>query len=115
MKCKESSFSIERKAHVDSAEYPYIIWTWKALRIPAYGDVRMRDRNDQALQVIVAFENRKVISYVWDANAPEGTVSDESIGWPFNFTVKVIVVRSGQALKKIIQSHILRRKLRMGR
>ena len=97
MKCKESSFSIERKAYVDSAEYPYISWTWKALKIPAHGDVRVSDRNDQALQVLVAFENRKVISYVWDANAPEGTISDESTGWPFNLAVKVIVVRSGHA------------------
>jgi hypothetical protein len=97
MKCKESSFSIERKAYVDSAEYPYIIWTWKALKIPAHGDVRVRDRNDQALQILVAFDNRKVISYVWDSNAPAGTVSDESIGWPFNLAVKVIVVRSGHA------------------
>lgn len=47
MKCKESSFSIERKAYVDSAEYSYIIWTWKALKIPAHGDVRVRDRNEQ--------------------------------------------------------------------
>jgi hypothetical protein len=97
MKCKESSFSIERKAYVDSAEYPYINWTWKALKIPAHGDVRVSDRNDQALQVLVAFDNRKVISYVWDSNAPEGTVSDESTGWPFNLAVKVIVVRSGHA------------------
>lgn len=97
IKCKESSFSIERKAYVDSTEYPYISWAWKALKIPAHGDVRVRDRNDQALQVLVAFNNRKVISYVWDSNAPEGTVSDESTGWPFNLAVKVIVVRSGHA------------------
>ncbi len=46
--------------------------------------------------MMVAFEDRKVISYIWDAAAPEGTITDESIGWPFDLAVKVIVVRSGE-------------------
>jgi len=72
-------------------------WTWKAVRLPLLGDVRRKGHNDQALQLLVAFENRRVLSYVWDSNAPEGTVVDESIGWPVNLAIKVIVVKSGAA------------------
>ncbi len=97
LKCKEASFSLERKLPVNPADYPYISWTWKAVRLPLLGDVREKGHNDQALQLLVAFENRKVLSYVWDSNAPEGTVVDESIGWPVNLAIRVIVVKSGPA------------------
>ena len=43
----------------------------------------------------MAFEGGKILSYVWDANAPVGTVADESIGLPLFITMKVIVVESG--------------------
>jgi hypothetical protein len=97
LECRESSFSVERNISIDVSNVPYIRWTWKVLKTPSLGDVRKRNYNDQALQILVAFENRKVLSYVWDSNAPEGTVTDESLGWPFNVQVKVIVVKSGTA------------------
>jgi hypothetical protein len=90
-----ASFSLERELSVSIRDYPYLNWTWKALTIPPRGDLRKRSQNDQALQLLVAFEGGKILSYVWDANAPEGTVSEESIGLPFFITVKVIVVKSG--------------------
>lgn len=95
LKCIESSFSLERELMISPDAFRYVSWTWKAVRLPQSGDVRDRDRDDQALQVLVAFENGKVLSYVWDSNAPEGTVVDESIGWPVNLSVMVIVVKSG--------------------
>jgi membrane protein DedA with SNARE-associated domain len=97
IRCKESSFSLERELMVAPHDYPYISWTWKATRLPVSGDVRKRGHNDQALQLLVAFENKKVLSYIWDSNAPEGVSVDESIGWPFNIGIKVIVVNSGMA------------------
>jgi hypothetical protein len=72
-------------------------WSWKVTEIPEKGDARRKNTNDQALQILAAFENRKVISYIWDSNAPEGTVMDESVGWPFSVRIKVVVVRSGNA------------------
>jgi Protein of unknown function (DUF3047) len=93
--CRNSSYALERKVSVDISEYPYITWRWKMLKTPQRGDVRKKEFNDQALQILAAFENRKIISYVWDSNAPEGTISDESIGWPVNLSIKVIVVKSG--------------------
>ena len=97
IKCREASLSLERKLQVDTADYPYISWTWKAVRLPLMGDVRKEGYDDQALQLLVAFENRRVLSYVWDSNAPEGAVVDESIGWPVNLAIRVIVVKSGAA------------------
>jgi hypothetical protein len=90
-----ASFSLERELRLSIREYPYLNWTWKALTIPARGDLRKKSQNDQVLQVLVAFEGGRVLSYVWDSNAPEGTVSDESIGIPLFIRMKVIVVKSG--------------------
>jgi hypothetical protein len=95
IKCEGSSFSLEREIMITTDDFHYLSWTWKALRLPLSGDVRSKERNDQALQLLVAFENGKVLSYVWDSNAPEGTVADESIGWPVNIAIRVIVVKSG--------------------
>ena len=95
LRCDNASYSIERAVSVSPYEHPYITWSWKAMKLPSSGDVRRKTLNDQGLQILLAFEDRKIISYVWDANAPEGTVTDESLGWPFNISVKVIVVQSG--------------------
>lgn len=93
--CLNSSFAVERTLTVIPREYPLVSWEWKAVKLPASGDLRERGRNDQAMQIMFVFEGNRVISYVWDSNAPEGTISDESIGWPFNLRVKVLVVKSG--------------------
>jgi hypothetical protein len=95
LKCLNSSFAVERSLTVIPSEYPLVSWEWKAVKLPASGDLREKSRNDQAMQIMFVFEGNRVISYVWDSNAPEGTISDESIGWPFNLRVKVLVVKSG--------------------
>ena len=95
LKCLKSSFAVERSLSVIPSEYPLVSWEWKAVKLPASGDLREKSRNDQAMQMMFVFEGNRVISYVWDSNAPEGTISDESIGWPFNLQVKVLVVKSG--------------------
>ncbi len=90
-----ASFSMERELRLDVREYPLISWKWKIMLLPAGGDVRYRGRNDQAAQVIVLFDKGKAISYIWDTNAPEGTVREESVPWPFSIKIKVLVVKSG--------------------
>lgn len=94
-KSVSASFSLEKSLDIDPITYPYISWKWKVIRLPLGGDVRERKRNDQAAQLLIAFEGRKVISYVWDNIAPEGTISDESIGWPINAKIKIITVKTG--------------------
>jgi hypothetical protein len=94
MKSANSSFALERKVQVDVREYPRLEWTWKALLLPSEGDIRDGDRNDQALQVLVAFEDGRVLSYVWDTNAPRGTVAREHYPWPISLDIRAIVVNS---------------------
>jgi hypothetical protein len=90
-----ASFSLERPLSIDPKRYPYISWKWKVLRLPLGGDTRLKSKNDQAAQIIIAFKGRKTISYIWDTVAPEGSISDESIGWPVNVKIKIITVKSG--------------------
>jgi Protein of unknown function (DUF3047) len=97
IKCDDASFSVERDVAISAGEFPVLIWEWKAAKLPSRGDVRRSSRNDQGLQVLLAFDNRKVISYIWDSGAPVGTVVDESVGWPFSIAVKAVVVESGEA------------------
>lgn len=95
MKAVSSSFSLEHELKLNTHEYPYLSWKWKALKLPPEGDVRHRSKNDQALQILVAFKGKKILSYVWDSNAPEGTMADESLPWPLSMKIKVLVVKSG--------------------
>lgn len=97
MKSVSSSFSLEHTLKLNIYDYPYLIWRWKALQLPPEGDVRYRSKNDQALQILIAFEGKKILSYVWDSNAPEGTITEESLPWPFSLKIKVLVVKSGGA------------------
>ncbi|MGQ9645955.1 MAG: DUF3047 domain-containing protein [Thermodesulfobacteriota bacterium] len=90
-----SSFSLEKPLRVDPNRYPYISWRWKVLRLPLGGDVRLKGKNDQAAQLLIAFEGRKIISYIWDTSAPEGSIYDESVGWPINLKIRTITVKSG--------------------
>ncbi|HEX8948781.1 MAG TPA: DUF3047 domain-containing protein [Dissulfurispiraceae bacterium] len=95
VKSASASFALERDFIVEPSDYPYMIWTWRAAKLPLSGDIRKEGFDDQALQILVAFENRRIINYVWDSNAPEGTVADESIPWPVSLRIKAVVVRSG--------------------
>ena len=90
-----SSFSLEKPIHIDPYQYPYIYWKWKIIKLPLGGDVRIKGKNDQAAQLLIAFDRKKIISYIWDTSAPEGSVHDESIGWPINLEIKVVTVKSG--------------------
>lgn len=94
-KSNAASFSLERPLQVDPKKFPYLSWKWKVLKLPAGGDVRVKRKNDQAAQLLIVFEGRKVISYLWDTMAPVGSISDESIGWPINLKIKTITVKSG--------------------
>jgi hypothetical protein len=97
---KASYFLADAAQPFDPAEYPSLSWSWKAVVLPTGGDVRQHNllfgsnRNDQALQVLVAFGGNTVLSYVWDATAPVDTEVDEP---SLAATVKTRVVESGTA------------------
>ncbi|MGH7207713.1 MAG: DUF3047 domain-containing protein, partial [Nitrospiraceae bacterium] len=72
---------------------------------PPEGDIREKTKDDQAAQVYVVFPawlrvRSPIVGYIWDSNAPAGTVAD---GYSMNPT-RVIVLRSGtQPLGKWLQ------------
>ena len=74
LKSVKSSFSLEREVDVDPAQMPLLTWRWKVAELPKGGDFRHSSTDDQAAQVMVAFTDRRVISYIWDTTAPRGTL-----------------------------------------
>ena len=73
-----SSFALERNVEVDPSEMPYLTWRWKVAQLPPGGDFRRSSTDDQAAQVLVAFADRRVLSYIWDTTAPKGTLQNAS-------------------------------------
>lgn len=74
----KSSFGLERSVDVNPAEMPYLAWRWKVTQLPPGADFRKSSTDDQAAQVLVAFTDHRVISYIWDSGAPKGTFSNAS-------------------------------------
>lgn len=80
MVSKNNSFGIKKEAEVNIRDYPYLNWRWKAVRVPPGGDVRAANKDDQAIQLYLAFPamgwpaalNSPVIGYVWDNESPRG-------------------------------------------
>ena len=98
---KASFFLANSSREVDPLRFQTLCWRWKGVTLPTGGDVRTsgelffssKNKNDQALQVIVTFKNKRMLSYVWDTTAPEGTELKES---NFRFNIQTIVVQSGE-------------------
>jgi hypothetical protein len=91
----KSSFSLERGVEVNPVETPYLSWSWKVTSLPPGGDFRKNSTDDQAAQVLVAFTDRRVLSYIWDTTAPKGTIGSAS-GIPL-VHVFAVVCQSGTA------------------
>ena len=94
-----SNISKEVKGKVNLKETPVLEWTWKATVLPAGGDSRKKETDDQAAQLYVTWPRfpeavrSRIIGYVWDTTAPAGTiVKSEKTG-----TVTYVVLRSGPA------------------
>jgi hypothetical protein len=75
---QNSSFSLEHGVDLDPAGLPYLSWRWKVSRLPQSGDFRKPSADDQAAQLLVAFSDHRVLSYIWDSNAPKGTMHSTS-------------------------------------
>jgi len=78
LKSDKSSFALERSVDVDPYETRYLTWRWRVAELPAGGDFRHASTDDQAAQVMVAFDDRRVLSYIWDSTAPKGTMQNAS-------------------------------------
>ncbi len=78
LKSVKASFGLERGVDVDAGQMPFLSWRWKVSQLPAGGDVRHSGTDDQAAQVLVAFADKKVVSYIWDTSAPKGLEQNAS-------------------------------------
>ena len=95
LKSHDSSFGLEREVDVDPHQAPFLTWKWNVKQLPAGGDFRYGKSDDQAAQILVAFSDRRVLSYIWDTTAPAGTMeSASSIPLVHIFAV---VCRSGRS------------------
>jgi hypothetical protein len=94
-----STITKEIRGKITLADTPILRWRWKAVALPKGGDSRVKELDDQAIQLYVAWPRfpeavrSRVIGYVWDTTAPVGTtVKSQKTG-----TVTYIVLRSGPA------------------
>ena len=78
LKSIKSSFALEHSVDVDPAELPYLTWRWKVAQLPGGGDFRRASSDDQAAQVLVAFADKRILTYIWDTTAPKGTMQNAS-------------------------------------
>lgn len=100
VKADKASFFLARTDREFAAgDFPMVEWSWKAVTLPTGGDVRKsslnpfaENKNDQALQLVVTFDNGDAISYLWDTTAPLGTEVKEAN--PF-VNLMSVVVESG--------------------
>jgi hypothetical protein len=91
----KASFSLEREADIDPARTPYLAWRWKVAQLPPGGDFRRASTDDQAAQVLVAFSDHRVLTYIWDTTAPKGSARNAS-SIPF-VHIFAVVCESGAA------------------
>jgi hypothetical protein len=93
LRSQDSSFGLEKALDLDPAQYPFLAWKWKVSRLPSGGDFRHTRTDDQAAQVLVAFGDRRILTYLWDSTAPKGTMQSAS-SIPF-VHIFAFVCRSG--------------------
>ena len=78
LKSVKASFALERRVDIDAAAMPFLTWRWKVTQLPAGGDFRHPAADDQAAQVLVAFADRRVLTYIRDTSAPKGAAQSAS-------------------------------------
>lgn len=94
LKSDEASYYFQKSLNdLNIDNHDFISWKWKVTKNPKGGDVRRGATDDQAIQVLLAFEGKYVISYIWDPTAPVGYTKDASI--LFIVAQKVVVLESG--------------------
>jgi hypothetical protein len=93
LKSVNASFGLEHKVDVTPSQMPYLTWRWKVTQLPNGGDFRRTTTDDQAAQVLVAFDDNRLLTYIWDSTAPKGTAKAAS-SIPF-LHIFAVVCQSG--------------------
>jgi hypothetical protein len=99
LRSRGDNSTISKEIKVDVKEFPLLTWRWKVVTLPAGGDCRRKATDDEAAQIYVTFPRfprsmrSRIIGYVWDTQAPIGTVvrSESSA------LVTYVVLHSGTA------------------
>jgi len=78
LKSHDSSYGLERSVDVDLQQAPYLTWKWQVKELPRGGDFRRIKTDDQAAQVLVAFADKRILTYIWDTTAPSGIMESAS-------------------------------------
>ncbi|MEK6539128.1 MAG: DUF3047 domain-containing protein, partial [Deltaproteobacteria bacterium] len=55
LRSAKTSTALYKKMSFNIKDYPYLNWSWKVTKIPAGGDVRKKNTDDQAAQIYVVF------------------------------------------------------------
>jgi len=93
------AFGVKKDLSFDIRKYPYLSWQWKVSKLPQGGDIRKREKDDQAGQVYVLFPkwpttiNTRSVGYIWDSQDPVG-LSGTSTAYS---KMKYVVLQSGAA------------------
>lgn len=96
-----ASYGIQRHVGIELDRTPILVWSWKVTEIPQHGHFVDASRDDQAAQLVVAFESgflgrRRVISYIWGSTASQGTTGETITGEEIPLLdMKAVVVESG--------------------
>ncbi|MBI4081806.1 MAG: DUF3047 domain-containing protein [Candidatus Lambdaproteobacteria bacterium] len=73
----DNSFSVGSTREFLLSEYPILSWEWKVTRLPTGGDVRVRERDDQAGSVCVivnpGLRGFESLCYLWENDGPKDT------------------------------------------
>jgi hypothetical protein len=94
---QKNSFGLYNEFNFDSKRTPLLTWRWKAARLPEGGDVRNKNKDDQAAQLYIMFPrfpkmvNTRLVGYIWDTAAPKG----EKVTSPKSSNTRYIVLQSG--------------------
>jgi hypothetical protein len=97
LKSHDDHSTIARELHVDLRATPILEWSWKAVQLPAGGDIRRKETSDLTAHIFViwprfpAMLRSRLIGYVWDATAPAQTVETSHKTGSVHF----FVLRSG--------------------
>jgi len=74
---KVNSFILGRNVEFKLSEYPWLEWDWMVVTLPPGGDVRVREKDDQAGQMCVSQATNKLLSnticYLYQEDGPLDT------------------------------------------
>ena len=98
LRSHQSNVAVYKKIHVDLAQHPNLSWEWKVTELPVHGDARDGQLDDQAAGIYVMFPrfpgffNTRIIGYVWESGAPQGTIMKSRN----DSRIHYVVIRSGK-------------------